>query len=348
MISRSLTALVLCLWSAAALAQTNPGIPIGPLNSNVLNQAFTRKADYPGILSTIAAQPFIFTSPQSFIGANTAPITQGSQLTVQNSAITQSTIFGPLTGGLVYDVVRSVLSIPASSSAVLSANAFGAYVRNRSGTGASVGGGVAYYALVTCGFSNSSCWGENYRLEDCETPTCGGLTGIKMVAGEDDFAVTNTLTTIGARTVILSGLQPTFASGWGCSTVSSAVWTFCVVSLDGASTVALQAGALATSGTNVSSQKINFSRFDSGGTERTDFLQAGSSGNLFWSGAGYLQANGLQALGSTVAPGSGVLFGDTIVSPGTGNCPSGTINSKTVVNCLVIGVGAGTVVTPLF
>lgn len=67
MISRSLTALVLCLWSAVALAQTNPGFQIGPLNADVLNQAFSRKADYPLILSGANATALIGITPNAVL-----------------------------------------------------------------------------------------------------------------------------------------------------------------------------------------------------------------------------------------------------------------------------------------
>jgi hypothetical protein len=201
---------VLCVNTGDLACAGSPQNPLG------LNQAFIGKADYPGILSAANTWPGV----QSFIGSNTSPINaNGARLVVQNSATTQGDIFTGITGGVVYDLGRFVLDIPAGSGGVLSANAIGMYVRNRSGTGASAGGGVGLYGLIVCGVTGSNCWYENSRVVDCETTGtgCGTLSGINLVASEDDFFVYNPATQVNSRGSILGGIQPSFAIGNSCS-----------------------------------------------------------------------------------------------------------------------------------
>jgi hypothetical protein len=213
-----------------------------------------------------------WTAPQSFIGNNLVPITTaGFQIAIQNSSVTQGQIFGPVTAitGAVWDAVQSVVYIPPNST-ILNAEAFGAYVRNRSASsGMSGGGGVGYYGLFTCGVTGTSCWAENYRIVDCENvSSCSGIQNAVLIAGEDDFYVGNTCaagvtgpcvsggngpTTVGARSVILSSFmdrQPNFAFGWSCSNVSTIsgnnppFWNSCFSSLNGAAAVAFSIGSL--------------------------------------------------------------------------------------------------------
>jgi hypothetical protein len=213
-----------------------------------------------------------WTAPQSFIGNNLVPITAaGFQIAIQNSSVTQGQIFGPVTAltGAVWDAVQSVVYIPPNST-VLNAEAFGAYVRNRSASsGMSGGGGVGYYGLFTCGTTGTSCWAENYRLVDCENvSSCSGIQNAILVAGEDDFYVGNTCavgvtgpcpsggnspTTVGARSLILSSYmdrQPNFAFGWACSNVSTIsgnnppFWNACFSSNNGAAATGLSIGTL--------------------------------------------------------------------------------------------------------
>jgi hypothetical protein len=182
------------------LAQTFPGqFPPGALYGNP---------------TASPAPPTVY----PLIGNNTAPIAaDGKQLIVQNSAVTQGSIFNPITGGVVYDNFRSVIDIPPSSTA-LSANAYGGYVQNRSGTGAVFGAGVIYYGLTTCITSSSNCWGENYRLEDSPDGLGHGLTAAVLNGSELDYYVTNTGTTIQGVGLQLGGIvQPTFAGGFSCS-----------------------------------------------------------------------------------------------------------------------------------
>jgi hypothetical protein len=154
-----------------------------------------------------------------------------------------------------------------SCSTIGSLNAFGAYIRNEAAS--SGGGGVGYYALLTCGANNADCWGENYRVIDCENvSTCVTSQNVVLIAGEDDFYVGNTCaagitgpcvsggngpTTVGARSVILSSFmdrQPNFAFGWSCSNVSTIsgnnppFWNTCFSSLGGAAAVGLSIGTL--------------------------------------------------------------------------------------------------------
>jgi hypothetical protein len=123
--------------------------------------------------------------------------------------------------------------------------------------------------LLTCGANNADCWGENYRLVDCENiSSCSGIQNAVLIAGEDDFYVGNTCatgvtgpclsggngpTTVGARSVILSSFmdrQPNFAFGWSCSNVSTIsgpnppFWNTCFSSLNGAAATAVSIGAL--------------------------------------------------------------------------------------------------------
>lgn len=234
--------------------------------------------------------------PQSFIGSNIAAITtDGAQITVQNSSTTQGNLFTGTTGGVVYDGVRSTVFIPPASTA-LSGNAFGAYVRNRSAGGAA-GNGVLYYGLITCGVSNSSCWGENPRIVDSENSTGSGLTGVRLIGNELDFAAFNAGTTIQgvAADITASAVQPTFASGYGCTGKAAAKFTFCFTTNDGGVSTAIAVGALSVSGTSIASQPIQFSYFDSGSTEQFPTLSSDGSGRLAWTGKGATFAAGTLA-----------------------------------------------------
>jgi hypothetical protein len=223
---------------------------------------------------------------QSFIGNATTITGDGAQVIVQNSSLTQSTMFNPVTGGVVWDGVRSVINIPAGTTIPLSANAYGAYIRNRSGAGASVGGGVGYYALCTAGASNTDIWGANYRFQDSEDASGHVYTGCKLIGNELDYLISSAGTTI-------QGINVSFAStiafaGGGAFQVTNLTPAFgqltaAFVSGDAVAPIALVVGASAASGVSIISQNLKFNWFDSGGAERACNLFADSAGILNWS-----------------------------------------------------------------
>lgn len=251
----------------------------------------TGQVPLSAIFSGFTGLPQTWTSPQSFIGSNTAAITaDGAQVVVQNSSTTAENILTGNTGGFVYDVMRCALFIPSGNTAN-NAECFGGYVRNRSAA-SSTGNGVIYYGFMSCSVSSSSCYGENLRIADSETTAGAGLTGVKLIGTEHDIAVYNTGTTIIGGTVNLtaSSVQPIFAAGWDCTGKTAARFTFCFVSEDNSAATALYAGTAGAAGASVASQVITFGYYDSGSTERFPTLNAGSTGAFTWTGPSFVIA----------------------------------------------------------
>lgn len=93
--------LIFTLWASCAIAQTNPGFPVGPLNSNVLNQAFSRKMDYPPVLSGanatfltgVPSNAVLFNSNGFLVGDAGLTYSPSSALSI-NKSITSSPTFG--------------------------------------------------------------------------------------------------------------------------------------------------------------------------------------------------------------------------------------------------------------
>jgi hypothetical protein len=248
--------------------------------------------------ASIAAPPTAFpifstantwTAIQNIIGSNVAPINaDGFNFLIQNSALTKSAIFAPVSGSLtVYDLNRCTMGLPASST-ISNANCFSAYIQNRSNVpppNSSVfGNAVMFYGLITCGVSNSSCWGFNPRLSDTEDNLAHGTTNARLIGTEYDFWVDNggpTGSIVQGSAMIIGSnftVLPQFAAGHSCSAVGPydglQPWTFCYVSADGAVQTALNIGstkAKVGSGAapvNAPSQDIRFAYWDASGTEQ--------------------------------------------------------------------------------
>lgn len=279
--------------SAQGCGQGNPNCivptaPPGTSNNQAASTAFINDAT-----NGIFGQPHTWTQLQSFIGSNTAAIiADGAQVVIQNSSVTAENILTPVTGGVVFDGNRSTVSIPASSS-ILSGNSYGAYIRNRAGTGSAHGGGVLYYGLATCGVSTTACWGANYRIIDNEDNLTHAFTGITLAGLEIDYQVTSPATVVGGITqYMLTTAVSSVGGGFACSIASGGTgkWTFCFISNDGASATGAYIGATAASGTSVASQPIQFGWRDSGGTARASNLFTDAAGQLTWPGKFNLNA----------------------------------------------------------
>jgi hypothetical protein len=235
-----------------------------------------------GVSSSVAN--WTNSTPLSFLGTNVNPITaDGSQITIQNSSTTAQNVYSGITGGVVYDALRSTVYIPAGST-VLNTEPFGAYVRNRSGSPSSPG--VLFYGVCTT-IANSSCFGWNPRLLDSEDGAGHSYTGIKLIGGEIDYDIRQASTVVSGISLQLASTV-SFAASNGFqvtnNTPSFGKLANSFVSGDAAASVALFAGATAASGTSISSQTIKFNRFDGGGVEHADLLFDDSAGQLTWPG----------------------------------------------------------------
>jgi hypothetical protein len=287
------------LWlglATAATAQTFPGIlPAGNVVGNPSGSPAPPTA-FP-IFSTANSWPAI----QSFIGSNVAAITtDGAQTVVQNSSITQSNIFTPVTGGVVYDGSRSTVFIPPSST-VLNAEGYGSYIRNRSGTSPTMGNGVNFYGLATCGVSTTSCWFANGRLVDSEDAMSHAFTGVQLIGTEMDYLVTSAATVIEGHSIIYSSTA-NFAGGNGFqitnSTPTFGKLTNAFVSGDAAAVTAMNVGATVATGTNGVgnlSQSIRWAWWDSAtpSVEHASLMFADAAGQLNWPGT--ISLNGAAA-----------------------------------------------------
>lgn len=293
------------------------------------------------------------------VGSNTLAITaDGSQANVQNSSTSAHDIYS--TGGIggnEYDVTRSVLVMPASST-VVNAQAFGGYVRNRS-VGGSTGAGVDYFGFMTCGVSSSECYGSNLAIVDSEDALGHALTGVKLIGTEYDFANYNSGTVIqGIDLLGSSTTQPSGADGYTCGNLSTSLgvgvakWTHCFVMPDGVGTNAAYFGASAASGTNVSSAPVLMAAFNSASTEQVLSVKAApiSTGTIGLSVLEASSANGVALRTNSTGndPGVWAVGSDTninlaLVPQGTGNVKvtQTTDSSSTSTGALVVSGGVG-------
>lgn len=168
-----------------------------------------------------------------------------------------------------YDTLQGVTQIAAGST-IEHATGIGGYVRNDDGTT----NGVALYGCAIGTVNDAAVWGLNTLLQDSDERAIGTRTGMYLV-NELDFNVMNPGTeVIGLSLGGNSLAQPTSANAFVVNPLGTGIeWTTAFNSQDGAAGNGMSLGALATSGTDIASQKLLMSYFDSGSTKRTVRVQ---------------------------------------------------------------------------
>lgn len=288
---RLFTAIAIWLTLAgAAFAQTNPGFSIGPLNANVLNQAFSMKADYPGVLTTIANQSFIFNQPQKIVTALITPTSDGSTFLVQATTRTASSIYTPgaPAGTGIYGNFRSVIELQNGLD-VQNYNAYDAFIWNNqvwnpgSVPHAHAGVGLELFAVNVV--AGAASFGFNPAFTDSFDGTGPNSVASTMVGGEADYSVANAGSSITGWSFVVQGAaQPTGATVINAlnNPASTAKWKNGLFAADGTfinGGVSVYSGLQgAASGNGISSVSMVFGITSGVGVKHNLLMQAQPSG----------------------------------------------------------------------
>ena len=204
-----------------------------------------------------------------------------------------------------WDAVRGV-GVHNSSSTDLDVNGTAGYVVNLNAHNGSAQVSSALKGIGVCAVNNCSTWGLDTILTDNEGQTLSSGTG-RNLYNETDYNVTSPNTTIG---FLIGGTwlaQPTSATGPTVLKPSgTGQWQYAFGTGNGATPNAFHVGASATSGTNVSSQNIEFDFFDAGGAAKLTDMVVGPGGITFASSssAGGATSLSLQGTNTVVAVGT--------------------------------------------
>lgn len=258
-------ALVLTL-TAPAFAQSlpSPKITTQPPESNNDIAASTRFV-HDALSNRVANVPVL--------------VGDGSINSLQNTTITAHDIYGPVVppGWFFFDGYRSAMVVGPTST-VQQGAAYGAYTISSAGAGTpgNEKNAVGYYSLAINAADNTISWGINTACGDNTTNGLATLVGRTCVGYEADFQVNGASTVQGISLIIQGPGTPTGANGLQLSHGSgTARWTNGFITGHGSITNAAAIfGANSESGSNIPSQKVDFSIFDSAGTGHYVQLQA--------------------------------------------------------------------------
>ena len=199
----------------------------------------------------------------------------GGRVVVQNSATTAYSVYSPITvAPLTYwDNVRSTVVIPNGTTSY-NTTAYGFYLIDNTPLttfgGQTVGAGVGYWGIGIANVDNSAVWALATYLSDNSVNAALTTVGRGLQGHEYDFGIYGNGTTVTGASFLMGGLRQPVSSialqvgadGTDTGTGLPIRWAEAFVSRNGASPVAFVAGATASSGTNVASQKMNFYGFD--------------------------------------------------------------------------------------
>jgi hypothetical protein len=311
-------------------------------------------------------------------GVTNPIIVQGSPTKyLSKPGVTGQQIYTGICAGCTsYDNVQSTMTVPSGSTVTTMAG-YGSYINNQT-AGGSDGNTVNYFSVSTCSGTNSNCWGANPVLQDSTTYAISSVSGVKLIGTEYDMDVMSPNTTVQGISFLGSSLsQPAFASAINVGNLSVqspglAKWTYAFTTADGAVTNAIQIGAAASSGSNITSQPVFFSYFNGSAVQHQMKLQAFNDAlNITSNGQPdglYLATgSGNTILGTTgtnsninlrlAASGSGSIIANSpIITNGytVGTLPSGQIGARAHVTdataCTFMSgiTGGGSIVCPVF
>lgn len=247
-------------------------------------------------------------------------------------------LYSPTYGGVpMFDTYRAVTVVPAGSTTA-NTSGVGSYVINRNPLNSGVGSSVGLFSFNIAAANNAGVWGLNTVCTDSQAQTVNAQTGNVLIGYEVDFNVCSPNSQItGVMLTGASKAQPAGGTGFLVASLGGSFhWTQAFATNSGAAQVGLSLGAMAVSGSTISSQPINLNYFNSSGAIATYGLQAGGDGTLYLNGGGVhvLGANGLTVDANVQVNGvitvSGNLSGQNASFTGTLSCNSGVFNVSTV------------------
>jgi hypothetical protein len=314
MMRRILLAITFCGLSSAAFAQTYPSPRFGNVNVSSGGSYQINGTSVLGLSGTTPTMPSGLIGPGTLASAYSA---NGFIASIRASNFTAESVYSAMYPGVTsFDAVQGVASLPAGST-VTQVNGVAGYVRGLTGASAGARNSVALFGAGTAEVNNAAVWGTNTLLQDAATRTVGTGTGRILVGHEGDFNVMNPATEVHGFTVGGNSLAtPAIANGYTSNPLGTGIpWVTSFLSMDGAAETGVNMGALATSGTSVNSQKLQFSYFDIGSVKQTMVLQAQG---------GYLVLDAGGGGKNFVARGSGQFDNGVTIGTGTAYQINGT------------------------
>jgi hypothetical protein len=280
------------------------------------------------------------TSPQltgfpTLIGNSNTFTTDSARFTYQANSTSAYNIYSPVVppGWYFSDIVRSTLVV-GNNSTVQQGAAIGAYTLNQAPRNVSGGerNAIGLYVLGINAVDNSRTWGINTTCGDNKINGAATLVGRQCVGWEADFQINGTSIVQGAAFIIQGQGTPSGANGVQISHKPGEVarWTNGFITDSGSiSNAAAIFGATKESGSNIPSQTVNFSVFDSGGVGHHVKLQAVP----FGTDSAFSLRDNLRANGVTIT--NAASGGSPHILPG---------GTDTNINLTLTGKGSGDVV----
>lgn len=262
--------LVGLLFPALAVGQSLPApqVVTQPSNDNspkAASTAFVKNA--LGSYAPIASPQL--TGLPTLIGNSNTFTTDSARFTYQGNSTTAYNIYSPVVppGWYFSDIIRSTL-VMGNSSTVQQGAAIGAYTLNQAprNVAGNERNAIGLYILGINSVDNSRTWGINTACGDNTTNGAATLVGRQCVGWEADFQVNGASIVQGASFIIQGQGTPSGANGVQVSHKAGDVaqWTNGFITDNGSvSNAAAIFGAVNESGSNIPSQKVNFSIFDS-------------------------------------------------------------------------------------
>ena len=300
----------------------------------------------PGTNTTqIATTAFVMGAAFLPLTGGTVSINHSAGFTADGFAVAAVTqlgqtapLYSPTYGGVpMFDTYRAVTVVPAGSTTA-NTSGVGSYVINRNPLNSGLGSSVGLFSFNIAAANNAGVWGLNTVCTDSQAQTVNAQTGNVLIGYEVDFNVCSPNSQItGVMLTGASKAQPAGGTGFLVASLGGSFhWTQAFATNSGAAQVGLSLGAMAVSGSTISSQPINLNYFNSSGAIATYGLQAGGDGTLYLNGGGVhvLGANGLTVDANVQVNGvitvSGNLSGQNASFTGTLSCNSGVFNVSTV------------------
>ena len=181
-----------------------------------------------------------------------------------------------------YDVIQGVARLAPGSALTSHIAAIAGYIKVDAAAFGIGNNAVALFGGGIVTINNGIGWGINTLLQDNATRTTHSGTGRYLLGAELDFNVMGTATQVVGVSVGGNSLaQPTTANAYLVNTLGESIggkWGAGLFSLDGCASIGVALGALANTGSNINSQPMLFSYFNSGGTKTSYTLRAAGSG----------------------------------------------------------------------
>lgn len=193
---------------------------------------------------------------------------------VNPTGTTASAIYSSISPAVTFADTNQTVTSLTSSNTDNNYGGVSSYVTSAGG-----GNSVALFGVSRATANNTAVWGANTLIQDNSTRATGALTGITTTGYEADFNIMNTGTNVIGVSVGGNSLaQPTSATGINVASLGNGnKWTGGIVTQDGAASIGIVVGALATTASQ-SSQPVILHYRDSGGNQQSVTVQASAIG----------------------------------------------------------------------